>query len=131
MEKKINEKTPKTHLRLMDKYCELRSNAEAVGNGAEIAKDNIARISEKEKEFNRTGTIDKETASELFCMTKAFYDVSRLKMEETVRCLSERMVSAGQDLTAKGYDLDTVYAVWDADPCMFEELAEGRRAVCE
>lgn len=120
----INKNTPKTHLKMMEEYCEKRSRFTTFTDLKEKTEQHIEELKQAQENYEKNGTIKPETVKGLFALANvACYEITKRANERIEKSSSYKLME--NHLRSKGYNPQEVFDAYHDNFCIFENaLAE-------
>lgn len=119
--RQINEQTPKSHKKIMDKYCQERWSREYHAQEKERHNADLKKWEEAYEIFKLTGTVSKEYGEELFSTYKSLITANNSICDWSDSISEDSFFKNEQELKNKGYDVDEVYEIYQKDSYAFSD----------
>lgn len=119
--RKFNEQTPKSHKKIMDKYCQERWSREYHAKENEKRNVELKEFEDAYETFKLTGTISKEFGEKLFSNYKGLIELENSVSNWNDSIGEDKFFQNEKELKDKGYDVDEIYALYEQNYLIFEE----------
>lgn len=120
MSREINESAPKTHKRLMGKYCKERCIREYHAGERAKYEAQIAECDLEEQKYRETGEISPKFANTLFEFYRSMISLACSLSNSRYDLNENSLKQYEKELIEKGYNLDDVYAEYKKDYFVFD-----------
>lgn len=122
--KEINSNTPKTHLKMMEEYCEKRNRFTTFTDLKEKTEHHIEELKQAQENYEKNGTIKPEMVKGLFALANAACHENIQHANERIKKSSSYKLMENH-LRGKGYNPQEVFDAYEDNFCIFEDaLAE-------
>ena len=115
----INKNTPKTHLRMMENYCEKRVITETQQYINDQLNASMIKFEKAKEQYESNGTIEPETIQSLFDVA---IGVSQHYLVDNQPPRRDFSNPHEKELIKKQYNPDEVYKLYSKNMSIFEDL---------
>lgn len=121
MGREINELTPKSHKKLMYQYCKERWSKEYHEKESKKCNKELEEYEKEYESYKKTGKISPEFAETLFSTYKGTISLLGSMNNYLHDDADDTVERKGQELEAKGYDLEEVYQRFQEDSWAYSD----------